>query len=92
MTTKKDFENRFAETGRNIDEMVADTHETLREERQALRNKWDTLETKRADAAAQGDDRWEEMKGEMEDGWNDVKASYEDLKHKLSDNHEGHNH
>ncbi len=90
MTTKTDFETKFAETGRNIDEMILDTRENYREERQELRNKWDKLEASRTELADQGDDKWEEVKTEFEEGWEEVKNSYEDLKEKLSENHEGH--
>jgi hypothetical protein len=92
MTTRTDFEKGFAETGRHIDEMIADTRENFREERQELRNKWDKLEMRRTEIVDEGDDKWEEVKVEFEEGWRDIKDSYEDLKHKLSDNHEGHNH
>ena len=92
MTTKTDFETKFAETGRNIDEMILDTRENYREERQELRNKWDKLEARRTELADQGDDKWEEVKTEFEEGWEEVKNSYEDLKEKLSDNHEEHKH
>lgn len=92
MTTRTDFETRFAKTGRDIDEMISDTKDTYREERQALKDKWNDLDTRRTELADESESAWDEVKDEFEEGWNDVKDSYEDLKHKLSDNHEGHNH
>ena len=84
MTTRKDFETKFAETGRNIDEIVSDTRESMREERQNLRRKWDDLETKRAEVADKGDDVWDTIKSEMEEGWKDVQDSYDDIKENFS--------
>lgn len=92
MATKQDFEGRFEETGKNIDEMIADTRDNLREERQELKNKWNTINDRKSSLVDDTEETWEEVKDEMEEGWEEVKDSYEDLKHKLSDNHEGHNH
>ena len=92
MATKKEFEGKFEETGKNIDEMIADTQENFREEWQGLKDKWDEMNTKRSSLVDDSEDAWDDVKDEMEDGWKDIKDSYEDLKHKLSGNHEGHNH
>lgn len=87
MTTKKDFETKFKETGKHIDEMITDTRENFREERQELRNKWDRLETRRAEVTDQDESKWEEVKDSFEADWQDIKDSYEDLKGKLKENH-----
>lgn len=80
MTKRNDFEKKFAQTGKNIDDMVGDVREDFREERQALRNKWDMLETKRAGLADDGDDAWDDIKDDMEEGWKDIEDSYANLK------------
>ncbi len=92
MTTKKEFEGRFEETGKNIDEMVADTRDNFREERQELKDKWSAMNTKKSSLADDTEDTWKEVKDEMEEGWQEMKDSYEDLKHRLSKDHEGHKH
>ncbi len=85
MTTKQDFNTRFEEAGREIDEMVGNAREEYREERQELKDKWNRLDERRKEVAGYGDDRWEEFKDELEETWNDVKMSYEDLRKRLAD-------
>ncbi len=92
MATKEELETGFSRLGEDIDGMFSDAREDYRKERQELKDKWNRLNTRRGEIADKGDDAWEGFKDEMEEGWNDVKVSYEDLKHKLSDNHEGHSH
>ncbi len=58
MTTKKEFSGRFEETGKNIDKMVSNASETLRKERQDLKNKWNALDKKRTDVADDDNNAW----------------------------------
>ncbi len=93
MATKKEFEGRFEETGKNIDQMLSNTSDKFREERQELKNKWNTLDEKRGGVADNDDSAWDNVKEEMEEGWNDLQDSYNDMKENFKeDGHEGHNH
>jgi phage-related minor tail protein len=84
MTTREDFETRFTQMGRDIDEMLSDDREEYREERRELKDRWDRLEQRRMEMNAKGDSAWEEFKDEMEDGWNNIKDSFDDLRRRLS--------
>jgi gas vesicle protein len=85
MATRQDFETRFSQAGKEIDELVADAREEYREERQELKDKWSALDTKKNNLADDTEETWNDVKDEMEEGWNDVKASYDDLKRRLAD-------
>lgn len=80
MTTRQDFETRFTKMGRDIDEMLSDDREEYREERQELKNRWDSLEARRMEIANEGDSAWEKFKDEMQSGWEDIKTSFDDLR------------
>ena len=80
MTTKKEFEGRFEETGKNIDKIVSNASETLRKERQDLKNKWNALDKKRTDVVDNDDSAWDDIKDEMEEGWQDIQDTYDDMK------------
>lgn len=80
MTTREDFETRFTQMGQDIDEMLSDDREDYREERIAIKDKWNRLDVRRAEISSQGDSAWEKFKDEIEDGWNDLKMSFEDLR------------
>lgn len=80
MTTREDFETRFTQMGQDIDEMLSDEREDYREERIAIKDKWNRLDVRRSEISSQGDSAWEKFKDEIEDGWNDIKMSFEDLR------------
>lgn len=84
MTTREDFDTRFEQMGRDIDDMIADDREELREERLALKNKWDRLNARRSEIDTEGESAWEKFKDEMNDGWEDIKSSFEDLKNRFA--------
>jgi len=93
MTTRQEFETGFSKTGESIDKLLADTRETMREERQTLKDKWIALDTKRKGVADDTEETWNGVKAEMEEGWKDIKDSYEDIKKNFSsDSHAGHGH
>lgn len=92
MTTRKEFEAKFKETGKNIDELVSNTSENFRDERTKLKDKWHEMDQKRASVAEDDESAWDEVKEEMHEGWDHMEKSYQDLKHKISSNHEGHSH
>jgi hypothetical protein len=83
MTTKQDFETRFSQMGDDIDDMVADGREDLREERQSLKDTWNRLDTRRAELADKDDSAWEEFKDEMEQGWEAIKRDFDDVKRRF---------
>ncbi len=91
MTLRSDFEDKFAKTGKNIDDMVNNTSENMREERRKLKSDWTHLETKMKDT---GEDAWDGVKDEMERGRDKIEESYNDLKNNVSEHgdHTGHNH
>lgn len=84
MTTREDFETRFALMGRDIDDMVSDDREEYLEERRALKEKWDKLEVRRTEMETKGENAWEEFKDEMEAGWEDIRITFEDLRNRLA--------
>ena len=93
MTTKKEFSGRFEETGKNIDNMVSNASETLRKERQDLKNRWNALDKKRSDVSDDDNNAWDDVKDEMEEGWKDIQDTYDDMKDNFrKDGHEGHKH
>lgn len=93
MTTRTDFESRFAETGRNIDEMVADTREEYREERNALKTKWSDMQKEWDAVEDKSDSTWDTIKDKWEEGLRDIEDTYKDMKHNFSsEDHTGHNH
>lgn len=83
MTTREDFETRFSQMGNDIDDMISDEREELREERQKLKDKWNTLEMRRTEISDKGESAWEEFKDEIESGWEDIKRDFDDVKRRF---------
>lgn len=84
MTTREDFDTRFTQMGKEIDDMLADEREEYREERKELKDKWNRLEERRTEMNTRGENAWEEFKDELEKGWNDIKSSFDGLRKRFS--------
>ncbi len=94
MTTRTDFEDKFAETGKNIDNMVEDTRMGYKEKHQLLKEKWEKLKVRHDSVNDKDDGAWEGIKDELEEGWKDVEDSYDDIKKNFGEHqdHTGHSH
>ena len=83
MSTKKDFEEKFDELGKDIETLKGELGTGYRQEKENLKERWDHLDTKMEHVEDAVEDIWEDMKDDMEEGLDNLRGSYDQLQRRM---------